>query len=144
MIEACQAPEADLEQSSRAAACFQLARDYGASPAVQAEVMLLVRQKNAAKAELAGMESRFANDDKIAQKRAEVDALRQSAAKVAFDASSAAGTKLIGIGAGRGGGRFTNNTYAQHHWSCSWCSGLRSDETVNIDEVVPASMLTMY
>jgi len=143
MIEACQAPEPDLERSGRAAACFQLVRDYGANASVQEEVMLLVRRKNTAKAELAGMESRFANSDEIANKRAEVDALRQSAAKVAINAARAAETKSV-FGAERGGGRFTNNTYAQHHWSCSWCNGLLSEETVDIDEVVPASMLTVY
>ena len=63
--------------------------------------------------------------------------------QVAIDAASAAGTKSL-IGSGRGGGRFTNNTYAQHHWSCSWCNGLQSDEIVQIDDVVPASMLTIY
>ena len=140
MIEACQ--HADLEQSSKAVACEHLVEHYGATPAVQSEVMMLVRQKKAAKLELASMEGRSVNTDEIARKRKEVDALRQSAAQVAMDAARAAGTKSFG--AGRGGGRFTNRTFAQHHWTCSWCNGLQSDETVQISEVVPGSMLTVY
>jgi hypothetical protein len=155
MIKECQGQQEQGQEpaaglgSEKAAACAQLETGYGASPAVQAEVMLLVRQKEAAKAELAAMEGGGAagGSEALAGKRAEVDALRESAAKVAIDAAAAAAASRATArpdAVGSGGGRFTERTYAQHHWHCSWCNGVRGEETVHISELVPAEMLTVY
>ena len=157
MIKECQGQQEQGQEpaaglgSEKAAACAQLETGYGASPAVQAQVMLLVRQKEAAKAELAAMEGGGAagGSEALARKRAEVDALRESAAKVAIDAAAAAAAAASRATArpdavGSGGGRFTERTYAQHHWHCSWCNGVRGEETVHISELVPAEMLTVY
>ena len=140
MVEKCQSKTEQAATTGNAPACAQLEADYGITQAVADEVMALVRRKKAAKAELKSgvLEMGLSGDSSSsvearAAKEKEVDNSRAGAARVAMAA-----------GGEGGGGRFTEQTYAQHRWHCSWCNGVDESETVAITELVPAGMLTVY
>ena len=116
----------------QAEACAQLEPDYGASAAVRARVVSLVRQKQQAQEELKAA----GGEDPALQ--GQVDKLRTAAADAAMSAAAATAEGE------RGGGHFTAHTFAQHRWHCSWCKGVDEEATVPITELVPSHMLTVY
>eukprot|EP00465_Bigelowiella_longifila_P012487 CAMPEP_0185272910 /NCGR_PEP_ID=MMETSP1359-20130426/48390_1 /TAXON_ID=552665 /ORGANISM="Bigelowiella longifila, Strain CCMP242" /LENGTH=113 /DNA_ID=CAMNT_0027865377 /DNA_START=1 /DNA_END=339 /DNA_ORIENTATION=+ len=59
----------------------------------------------------------------LAESDEEVDAICKRLVKIAFNRTAG----------------YTENSYAVHHWMCSWCRGIKGENFVSLEDVIPIS-----